>query len=96
MNDINRIRLKIARGEFEHSQHTLFEKLDLYGFTTDDVLYCVTSCEHVVRERNDVRGTKYVILGYAINGEPIELVCRFRSDGILVFITIYDYENKQY
>ena len=91
MNILNRIKLKISRGEYIFSDHTLYDKLDIYGFTTDDILNVVSTCESVVKQTNDIRGTRYVILGYAIDGTPVEVVCRFYNEKIY-FITIYDYE----
>jgi hypothetical protein len=38
-----------------------------------------------------MRGTRYVILGNAINGTPIEVVCRFVNEKVF-FITIYKYD----
>ncbi|MCY7377241.1 MAG: DUF4258 domain-containing protein [Pyrinomonadaceae bacterium] len=91
MNFLSRIKLKILRGEYEFTRHTLFDKLPLYGFTTDDILNAVETCESVIKQTDDVRGVRYVILGRALNGVNIEVVCRLAGDKIL-FITIYDYE----
>ncbi|MGI8640260.1 MAG: DUF4258 domain-containing protein [Pyrinomonadaceae bacterium] len=91
MNVLNRIKLKISRGEYAFSDHSVFDKLQLYGITHDDILNAIYTCESVVKQTNDVRGTRYVILGYALNGTPIEVVCRFYNEKIY-FITIYDYE----
>ena len=91
MNVLNRIKLKISRGEYEFTRHCLFDKLPIYDFTTDDILNTVHTCENVVKQINDVRGTRYVIFGYALSGAEVEVVCRFTADKIL-FVTIYDYE----
>lgn len=88
---LNRIKLKISRSEYEFSRHSLLNKLPLYDFTTDDILNCIYTGESVIRQTDDVRGTRYVILGFALNGAKIEIVCRF-IDNKVVFITIYDYE----
>jgi hypothetical protein len=83
--------MKISRGEYEFSRHSLLDKLPLYNFTTDDVLNCIFTCEKIIKQTDDVRGTRYVILGLALNGAKTEVVCRF-IDNKVVFITIYDYE----
>lgn len=92
MNVLNRIKLKISRGEYAFSEHSLKDKLKFYNFTTNDILNAVFNCKSVVKQTDDIRGTRYVIIGYAIDGAPVDVVCRFRSDGKLIFITIYDYE----
>jgi len=91
MNVLSRIKLKISHGEYEFSRHALFDKLPIYGFTTDDILNAAHTCKSVIKQTDDIRGTRYVILGQALNGAEIEVVCRFIGDKIL-FITIYDYE----
>lgn len=92
MNVLNRIKLKISRGEISFTEHLLFEKLPRYGFSLKDVINAVNSCENIIKQTNDFRGTRYVIIGFANNGTPIEVVCRFASDGNLIFVTIYEYE----
>ncbi len=61
MNVLNRIKLKISRGEYNFSDHSLFDKLEFYGFTIDDILHAVATCENIIKQTNDVRGTRYVI-----------------------------------
>ncbi|MGI8787250.1 MAG: DUF4258 domain-containing protein [Pyrinomonadaceae bacterium] len=91
MNDLNRIKLKISRGEYEFTRHCLFDKLPIYDFTSDDVLNAVSTCEKILKQTDDIRGTRYVIFGYALNGAKVEIVCRFTNNKVL-FVTIYDYE----
>jgi hypothetical protein len=91
MNVLNRIKLKISRGEYEFSRHALFDKLPLYNFTTDDILNAVFTCGRILKQTDDTRGTRYVIFGYALNGAEVEVICRFISNKVL-FVTIYDYE----
>ncbi len=91
MNVLNRIRLKISRGDYAFSQHSVLDKLELYDFTTDDILNAVETCQSIIKQTDDMRGTRYVIIGYAIDGTPIETVCRFVKEKVF-FITIYDYE----
>ena len=91
MNVLNRIKLKVSRGEYNFSDHSLFDKLEFYGFTIDDILNAVSTCENIIKQTNDIRGTRYVIVGYAVNGTPVEVVCRFYNEKVY-FLTIYDYE----
>ncbi len=92
MTALTRIKLKISRGEFAFSSHSIYDKLELYNFTADDILNCVFTCQKVIKQTGDERGTRYVIIGCAIDGTPIEVVCRFMN-GIVYFITIYDYDH---
>ena len=91
MNVLNLIKLKISRGEYEFSQHCILDKFPKYNFTIDDILNAVFSCENIIKQTDDMHGTRYVIIGYAIDDTPIEVVCRFVNNKVF-FITIYDYE----
>ncbi len=91
MNVLNRIKSKISSGEYEFTRHCLFDKLPIYDFTTDDVLNAVYTCERILKQTDDIRGTRYVIFGYALGGANVEVVCRFEGSKVL-FVTIYDYE----
>lgn len=91
MNVLKRIKLKISRGEFAFSEHLLLDKLPIYDFTAEDVINAVKTCESVTKQTDDIRGERYVILGYARNGAPVDVVCRFANEKVF-FITIYDYE----
>ena len=91
MNVLNRIKLKISPGEYEFSRHCLSDKLPIYDFTTDDILNAVQTCEKIIKQTDDIRGTRYVIFGYAIDNTKIDIVCRFINNKVF-FITIYDYE----
>ncbi len=90
MNVLNRIKLKISRGEFAFSEHLLLDKLPLYNFSAHDVINAVNTCENVVKKTDDIRGTSYVIIGSARNGMPVEIICRFINQKVY-FITIYEY-----
>lgn len=91
MNILNRIKLKISRGEFAFSQHLLLDKLPLYSFSVQDVINAVDSCENIIKQTDDIRGTRYVIIGFAKDGTQVDVVCRFANEKVF-FITIYDYE----
>ncbi len=58
MNVLNRIKLKISRGEFAFSDHSIYDKLEVYNFSTDDILSAVRNCEKVIKQINDIRGTR--------------------------------------
>ncbi len=91
MNVLNRIKLKISRGKYEFSRHCLSDKLSIYDFITDGILNAVHTCEKIIKQTDDIRGTRYVIFGHAIDGTKIEVVCRFINNKVF-FITVYDYE----
>lgn len=90
MTAIHRIRQKILTGEFVFSIHTLLDKLPDLNWTTEDVINGILNGEIIEKLTGDPRGARYVILGYAIEGKEIEIICRFRADRKLIIITAYE------
>jgi len=39
--------------------------------------------------KRDPRGTRYEIVGQAVDGREIGIICRIKSTGKLLFITVY-------
>ncbi|MEJ7862581.1 MAG: DUF4258 domain-containing protein [Pyrinomonadaceae bacterium] len=91
MNVLNRIKLKISRGEYSFSDHSIYDKLEICGFTTEDLLNAVSTCKTVIKQTNTRAERDMLYIGYAISGKPIEIVCRFYNKKVY-FITVYDYE----
>jgi len=91
MSVLNRIKLKVSRGEYEFSRHCLSDKLPIYDFTTADILNVVYTCKSITKQTDDIRGARYVILGYAKDGTKVEVVCRLINNKVF-FITIYEDE----
>jgi hypothetical protein len=52
MNVLNRIKLKISRGEYSFSDHSIYDKLEICGFTTEDLLNAVSTCKTVIKQTN--------------------------------------------
>jgi Domain of unknown function (DUF4258) len=86
---IQKIRQKILRGEYIFSFHAI-EELENDLFTIDDALSAILNGEIVDKLfYNDVRGTRYVIVGNAKDLRTLEVVCRFHIENVLV-ITAYE------
>lgn len=95
MTTIQRIRQKILNSEFVFSVHTLLDKLSELNWTTEDVINGILNGEIIEKLTGDPRGTRYVILGSAIDDREIEIVCRFRADRKLIIITAYEPFNQR-
>lgn len=89
-SNIERIREKIRLRQYDMSAHAMEEmaedKLDIV-----DVEKAVLN-GHIIRtERNDPRGTKYVITGIAADQKThVGVVGRFTSSGRYLIITVYE------
>jgi hypothetical protein len=61
-----------------------------------DVEQAILNGRVVRREKDDPRGTKYIVEGFAADGEPqIGLVGRFIDSGRYLIITVYEVSKEQ-
>jgi hypothetical protein len=89
-NDIDRIRDKIRLRQYDMSAHAMEEMAEDL-LTILDVEEAVL-CGQVMRvEKDDPRGTKYVVVGTALDQQTfVGVVGRFASIGRYLIITVYE------
>jgi Domain of unknown function (DUF4258) len=89
-SDIDRIREKIRLRQYDMSSHAMEEMAEDF-LTILDVEEAVL-CGQVVRvEKDDPRGTKYILEGTALDQQtPVGIVGRFASSGRYLIITVYE------
>jgi len=89
-NDIDRIREKIRLRQYDMSAHAMEEMAEDI-LTILDVEEAVLSGQIVRIERDDPRGTKYIVVGTALDQQtPVGVVGRFASTGSYLIITVYE------
>lgn len=89
-NDIDRIREKIRLRQYDMSAHAM-EEMAEDMLTILDVEEAVLSGQGIRVEKNDPRGTKYVVVGTALDQQtPVGVVGRFASNGHYLIITVYE------
>jgi len=88
--DIDRIREKIRLRQYDMSAHAMEEMAeDLLSIL--DVEEAVLSGQIIRVEKDDPRGTKYVLVGTALNQQtPVGVVGRFASNGRYLIVTVYE------
>ena len=86
---IEKIRDAIKTGNYDTTYHAVEEIAeDELGIL--DVESAVLNGKITKRQRDDPRGTKYVIEGVGRDGStPIGVVGRFKETGIFLIITVY-------
>jgi Domain of unknown function (DUF4258) len=89
-NEIDRIRDKVRLRQYDMSAHAM-EEMAEDGLTILDVEASIL-CGQVIRvEKDDPRGTKYVVVGTALDQQtPVGVVGRFASTGRYLIITVYE------
>jgi Domain of unknown function (DUF4258) len=89
-NDIDRIRAKIQLQQYDMSAHAMEEMAEDF-LTILDVEEAVLNGQIVRAEKDDPRGTKYVVVGTALDRQtPVGVVGRFASSGRYLIITVYE------
>lgn len=89
-NDIDRIREKIRLRQYDMSAHAMEEMAEDL-LTILDVEEAVLGGQIIGVERDDPRGTKYIVVGAALNQQtPVGVVGRFASNGRYLIITVYE------
>lgn len=89
-SDIDRIREKIRLRQYDMSAHAM-EEMAEDMLTILDVEEAILSGQVIRVEKNDPRGTKYVVVGTALNQQtPVGVVGRFASTGRYLIITVYE------
>lgn len=89
-NDIDRIREKIRLGQYDMSAHAMEEMAEDL-LTILDIEEAVLSGEVIRVEKDDPRGTKYVVVGTALDRQiPVGVVGRFASSGRYLIVTVYE------
>ncbi len=87
---IERIRDKIRIRQYDMSAHAM-EEMAEDGLDVEDVERAILRGTIVRIERDDPRGTKYVIHGLAVDGITlVGAVGRFSSTVRLLIITVYE------
>jgi hypothetical protein len=89
-NDIDRIRDKIRLRYYDMSAHAMEEMAEDL-LTILDVEEAVLNGQIIRVEKDDPRGTKYVVVGMALDQQtPVGVVGRFTSVGRYLIITVYE------
>ena len=89
MTIIERIRMKTRDGDYELTIPHFFEEMADDNLTFDDVENAIAKGRVRKKFTRDPRGTRYEIVGPARDEREIVVICRFKSTGKLLLITIY-------
>lgn len=89
-NDIDRIREKIRLRQYDMSAHAMEEMAEDL-LTILDIEEAVLSGQIIRIEKDDPRGTKYIVVGTALDQHTsVGVVGRFASNGRYLIITVYE------
>lgn len=84
----------MTRQEYEFTIPHFFEQMAEDDLVLADIASAIASGRIRRRFTRDPRGTRYEIVGPAMDGRKIAVICRIKSTGKLLFITAYALEEK--
>lgn len=85
---VRRIRRAVHTRRYQMTDHAL-EEADADDLTLEAIRDVLLNGDLKATYTDDLRGPRYVIRGY-VNENQTDVVCRFRSDGLLlIIITVY-------
>lgn len=89
---IDVIRGKVVEQEYEFAIPHFFEEMADDDLIFPDIEEAIAKGKIRRRFTRDPRGTRYKIVGSAIDGRQIAIICRIKSTGKLMLITTYALE----
>lgn len=89
MATIQRIRQKIVDRAYYLSSHAEDEMLD-DALERADIEHAILNGRIQKRLSHDKRGTRYRIEGPSEDRRQIHVICRFKEDGNLIIVTVYE------
>ncbi len=86
---IHKIREKMRNNEFEFAIPHFFEEMADDGLTMSDVENAIGNGRIRRKFTRDYRGTRYEIVVPTRNMRDIAVICRIKTTGKLLLITVY-------
>jgi hypothetical protein len=89
MSLLDDLRGKIARGEFEYSQHALDQSI-LRRIRVEELREAIASGEVVEDYPDDKYGPSCLVLGFTASGRPLHIHCSYSTRPKVKIITVYE------
>lgn len=89
MTVIERIQKKIRDGDYEITIPHFFEEMAEDDLIFADIETAIANGRVRRKYTREPRGTRYEVIGTAIDGQDVAVICRFKSTGKLLLITTY-------
>jgi Domain of unknown function (DUF4258) len=87
---IRLIREKVQNQEYEFAIPHFFEEMANDDLVFADIEAAIATGRVIRVFTDDLRGNRYEVVGKAIDGRPIAVICRMKETGKLLFITTWE------
>jgi hypothetical protein len=88
MNVISRIKSAVREGRYEITEHAI-EEAEADDFDPLDLRHAILGGYLVRRYTRDLRATRYVICGPAVDGRLMSVICRFNERQEVRVVTVF-------
>ena len=88
MGILQRIKVAVRDGHYEVTEHAI-QEAEADGFGPLDLRNAMLKGQLFKKMTKDPRGTRYIILGTALDERKLFLVCRFTERKEVRIITVY-------
>ncbi len=89
MSIIHKIKRKVFNKEYEFAIPHFFEEMTDDDLTFKDIEMAFEKGRIERKFTKDLRGTRYEVVGPAIDGREVAVICRIKNTGKLLLITAY-------
>jgi len=86
---IDKIRKKVIDKEYEFTIPHFFEEMAIDDLEFADIKRTIETGRIRRKFKRDPRGTRYEIVGRSTDEREVGIICRIKSTGKLLFITVY-------
>ncbi len=93
MKPIQEIRKKLAADDYEFAIPHFFEEMANDDLEFPDIENAIQRGDVRQKFSHDPRGTRYEVVGPALDDRSIAVICRIKNTGKLLFITTYALED---
>jgi hypothetical protein len=95
MDLVRELREKIARGEFEFSQHAVDQTI-VRRIRVQEIREAIASGEMIEDYPEDKYGPSCLVLGFTASGRPLHVQCSYPSRPRVKIITVYEPDPERW
>lgn len=95
MVDVEQIREKFSRNDFEFSKHSTDQTI-LRSIRVDEIREAIRDGAAIEDYPDDKYGPSCLILGFTRMGRPLHIHCSYPSRRLIKIITVYEPDNEEW
>jgi len=90
---IEEIRAKVAKDQFEFSQHAVDQSI-IRHISVQEIREMIADGQVIEDYPDDKYGPSFLIFGFTLQGRPLHVQCSYPSRPLVKIITLYEPDPK--